>query len=125
MTSPLIPDKGPDTKAYIAEVSNRAPTIAEVMEAAVNHKTRAEMHGEIASLRKELEEANADCKRANELINAAIDDYNEARNKALDDAAEAVGKHNCSGREWSPDSFWGQVTNEAVSRIRKLKDKQP
>lgn len=47
----------------------------------------------------------------------------QARNKALDEAAEAVGKHNCAGREWSSDSFWGQVTNEAVSRIRALKEK--
>lgn len=44
----------------------------------------------------------------------------EARAKALEDAAVAVGKHDAAGREWSPDSFWGQVTNEAVARIRAL-----
>lgn len=33
---------------------------------------------EIERLRNELEQANADCKRANELINAVVDDYNEA-----------------------------------------------
>ncbi len=47
----------------------------------------------------------------------------QARERALDEAAEAVARHDAAGREWAPDSFWGQVTNEAVSRIRALKEK--
>lgn len=43
----------------------------------------------ISGLRAELAEANADCKRANELINAAIEDYNEALEKAKLHAADA------------------------------------
>lgn len=48
----------------------------------------AEASAEIIHLRSELESANDDCRRANELINAAIDDYNAARERADNMQAE-------------------------------------
>ena len=70
-----------------------------------------ELQAENARLREDLEAANADCTRANELINASVDDYNNAlaENARLRGYLERIA---CPTQ--TTDLLWWQVQARAA-----------
>jgi len=104
---------------YIADVRETAPSIADVMQRAVEHMSRDEMQAELSRLRKELAEAVAAHNELVEELRQAHNTYGdmlaEARNKALHDAA-VVGYRVCA------QTRHVKLGDAVADEIRSLKD---